>query len=154
MKINFRPATSADIPLLRAFEQKLVAHERTIEPTLKPDGILEYYDIPKLIEDKENTLVLIAEVDGQPIGCGFGQIRAKDSCYTKNHNGYIGLVYIDEAHRGHNYSGKLMDTLRKWFKTKNINEIVLQVYSGNTGAIKAYEKYGFTPYSIILKIEN
>ncbi len=78
---------------------------------------MEYYDIPKLVEDKENTLVLITEIDGKPIGCGFGQIRLKDSYYTKTHNGYIGLVYVDKAHHGHNYSGQLMDVLKKWLYT-------------------------------------
>lgn len=153
MSVKFRPATPSDIPLLRNFESKLVAHERAAEPTLIQEGPLEYYDIPKLIEDSENVKMLIAQIDGEAVGCGFGQIKENDPCYNEKHYGYIGLMYVDESHRGKNIGGLIIENLVKWLHEKDISEICLKVYASNAGAVKTYEKYGFKHYIYEMKLQ-
>jgi len=146
MNLTFRKATLDDVPLLRDFEARLVEHERGIEPTLKQEGTLEYYDIPKLIEDTGNATVLIAEIDGVAVGCGLGQIKKNDACYNDPRYGYIGLMYVDEPQRGKNVGGSIVQELNNWFSSNGINEIRLKVYANNPSAIRAYEKYGFEPF--------
>lgn len=145
MEIQLRPATPADVPTLRAFESQLVAHERSVVPTLKQEGVLEYYDIPALIADEEKSIVLLAEVNGIPVGCGLGQIRANDACYTEAHFGYIGLMYVSPEQRGKGIVQKIIDRLKAWFESKGISEIHLKVFANNPMAIRAYEKCGFEP---------
>lgn len=154
MNLTFRKATLEDVPLLRGFEAKLVDHERAVEPTLKQEGVLEYYDIPKLIEDTRNAIVLIAEIDGVAVGCGLGQIKENDACYDESHYGYIGLMYVDESQRGKNVGGSIVQELNNWFRSKGINEIRLKVYANNPGAIGAYEKYGFEPFINEMKLRK
>ncbi len=146
MNLTFRKATLEDVPLLRGFESKLVEHERAVEPTLKQEGVLEYYDLPKLIEDTRNALVLIAEIDGVAVGCGLGQIKENDPCYDESHYGYVGLMYVDKSQRGKNVGGSIIQEVTNWFRSQGINEVRLKVYASNPGAIRAYEKYGFEPY--------
>lgn len=146
MNLKFRKATLDDVPLIRGFEQKLVNHERGVEPSLKQEGTLEYYDIPKLIEDTRNAIVLIAEIDGVAVGCGLGQIKENDPCYNESHYGYVGLMYVDESQRGKNVGGSIVQELTNWFRSQDINEVRLKVYANNSGAVRAYERYGFEPY--------
>lgn len=154
MNIRFRKAVLSDVPLLRSFESRLVEHERALEPTLLQEGPLEYYDIPKLIEDPENSLVLVAEIGGEPVGCGLGQIKKNDPCYKETHYGYIGLMFVDESQRGKNVGGSVVQELITWFRNKGIREIRLKVYASNPGAVKAYEKYGFEHYIHEMKLKN
>ncbi|MCF7568299.1 GNAT family N-acetyltransferase [Sabulilitoribacter arenilitoris] len=41
------------------------------------------------------------------------------------------------------HNSLIINALLKWCKTKNINEIRLDVYENNPSAIKAYKKAGF-----------
>ena len=152
MNIYFRRATLADIPLLSNFENKLIAHERTTEPTLIQEGALQYYDIPKLIKDTVNATVLIAEIDGKSVGCGLGQIKENGSCYNEKYYGYIGFMYVDEEQRGKNIGGSIIQELITWFRSKEINDVHLKVYASNAGAIRAYQKYGFEHYIHEMKL--
>lgn len=154
MNIRFRKATLSDVALLRGFESKLVAHERAVEPTLIQEGPLEYYEIPNLIEDSENALVLVAEMDGDPVGCGLGQIRKNDPCYNETYYGYIGLMYVEPSQRGKNIGSSIVQELTAWFRAKNIREVRLKVYASNPGAVKAYEKYGFEHYIHEMKLRQ
>lgn len=81
-KLIFRIADSRDIALLRDFESRLVAYEQPIESTLQ-DGPLQYYHLELLLADRENTQILIAHLDGKPVGCGLGQIRNNEPIYRE-----------------------------------------------------------------------
>lgn len=153
MDIRLRYAELSDVPLLRNFESKLVAHERSVEPTLIQKGPLEYYKIPELIED-DNANIVIAEVDGAPIGCGLGQIKENDFYNNEKQYGYIGLMYVEESQRGKNIGGLIIQELVDWFGTKGINEIRLKVYASNPTAVEAYKKYGFEHYVHDMKLKK
>lgn len=153
MTLTFRAASMADLPLLRTFESKLDSHERKLEPTLKQQGVWGNYDIPALINDKARVLVLIAEVNGQPVGCGFAHIKDNEPYYNKPKYGYLAFIYVDESQRGKKIGSAIIDQLTRWLHTHNIDEITLMAYATNTEAIKAYKKYGFEPYLIEMKLK-
>lgn len=69
------------------------------EQTLQQEGSLEYYHLEKLLEDSENTMALIAELSGVPMGCGFGQRRKNEPFNKEKFYGYIALC-MSIAHRG------------------------------------------------------
>jgi len=46
-----------------------------------------------------------------------------------------------------------MAELKNWCKSKNLNEIQLQVYDENNSAIRAYEKAGFKKHMVIMRME-
>lgn len=144
MPIQIRKATLSDLEVLDAFQQKLIAHERTVEPVIKQEEPFRYYNIRALLDGSRQAIVMIAEADGIPVGSGFGEIRQNDHFFSDPLQGYIGLIYVDEAYRGHHISALIMDEIVQWFHKAGVHHIRLKVYANNTSALKAYEKYGFT----------
>ncbi|WP_108868152.1 GNAT family N-acetyltransferase [Aquimarina aquimarini] len=145
-----RPAHTEDLPVLLHFEQKIIETERPMDPTLKK-GKISYYDIESYITAK-HTEVIVAEIDGKVIGSGYGQIRDRKDFFKQRQLGYIGFIYVEEAHRGKGISQQILQTLNNWFKTKGIEEIRLTVYEKNPRAIKAYEKAGFEKHFVEMRI--
>lgn len=154
MQLTFRQATLADLPTLRGFEEKLDAHERNLEPTLKKHKVWDYYDIPKLIRDAKKVLVLIAEINGQPVGCGFAEIKDNERHYIKPQYGYLTLIYVNESQRGKKIGRAIIEQLINWLHTHQIDEITLIAYATNTDALRAYKKYGFEPYIVEMKLKE
>jgi RimJ/RimL family protein N-acetyltransferase len=150
-EIIIRPATKADIASIQLLEQEIIRHERTIVDALKQDEAIHYYDIPFLVSDTENSLLLVVELDKQIIGCGFGEIRINEAYYKEKHFGYIGLMCVDEKHRGNGYSGMIINRLMEWFKQKGLKEVKLKVFPGNAGGIKSYSRLGFQDHMIEMK---
>lgn len=148
---SIRKATLDDLPVLLEFEQALIKAERPMDSTIK-DGEISYYDIADFI-NQNNTEVLIAEIDSKIVASGYAQIK-KDRHYLKHDlQGYLGFMYVDEAHRGRGLNKLIVDDLIIWCKSKGINEIRLAVYQDNPSAIKAYEKVGFKKHLITMRLD-
>lgn len=148
-----RPATLDDVDQVRLLEKELINHERGITPTIKEGEELRYQNIPGLIADKDKTNLLVMEMDGQVIACGFGQIRENEDAYKEQYFGYIGMMSVKHSYRGKGYGRDIIQALVAWFKTKNIQEVKLQVFAGNPGALKAYKKLGFEDFLTIMRLE-
>lgn len=150
--INIRPATLDDLPILLDFEQKIIETERPLDPTLKDQEKINYYNLETYITDK-NTKVLIAEIGNKIVGSGFGQIRNRKNFFKQQQLGYIGFLYVKEEFRGLGINQKVIKSLCDWFKSLHIEEIRLNVYSKNARAIRAYEKAGFTQHIIQMRVD-
>lgn len=61
-------------------------------------------------------------------------------------------MFVPEQHRGNGYNRLIINALLKWCKSKNVNEIRLDVYQNNLSAIKAYEKSGFKKHLINMRL--
>ncbi|WP_103071710.1 GNAT family N-acetyltransferase [Aquimarina sediminis] len=147
-----RPAKIEDLPTLLEFEQKIIETERPMDPTLKT-GKINYYDIGAYIT-AHHTQVVVAEVDGETVGSGYGQIRDCKDYFKQKQLGYIGFIYVKEDFRGKGISQKILQNLIDWFKTKEIEEIRLTVYDKNPRAIRAYEKAGFEKHLVEMRINT
>ena len=148
---HIRTATQQDLPTLLDFEQKIIATERPMDPTLIQDKAISYYPIKAYI-DADDTAVLVAEHEQQIIGSIYGQIRPRKDFFQTTHLGYIGFMYVKTAFRGQAVTKLLIDAITAWFKQQGINEIILHVYAKNPRAIRAYEKVGFTSHLIEMRL--
>jgi len=142
MSIKIRKATLADLNILDDFLQQLIKVERPMDVSLEQVRHITYYDISELIKSEQSEL-FVATVNNQVVGSGYGQIRQNKNYFTQKEHGYVGFMFIIEAHRGKGISQLLLNKIFSWFKSKNIKETRLSVYSENPSAIKAYEKVGF-----------
>ncbi|MBE7175846.1 MAG: GNAT family N-acetyltransferase [Mucilaginibacter polytrichastri] len=140
-QIQIRPATQGDIPFLLAFEQGVIAAERTFDETLKDDPV-HYYDLKKLISSEGSTL-LVAETDGRVIASGYARIQPAKPYLKHERYAYLGFMFVVPEWRGKGLNGKMIDALRKWAGEKGVEEIRLEVFADNAPAIRAYEKAGF-----------
>ncbi len=145
-----RTAKIEDLPILLDFEQKLIEAERPMDVTLKKEKI-SYYSIEDYIK-ADHTEVIVAEVDGEIAGSGYGQIRDRLDYFQQKQLGYIGFMYVKEEHRGKGVSQAIIKCLYDWFKAKDLEEIRLTVYEKNPRAIRAYEKVGFEKHLIEMRI--
>lgn len=98
----------------------------------------------------ENTLFLIAELEGKPVGYVLGGIFEENEL-SDNGTGRIGLLdelFVNDTSRGLGLGQRLLDETIKWMKTQNINRIKLHAYSWNNNAKKLYERNGFSKYAV------
>ncbi|QDV22561.1 GNAT family N-acetyltransferase [Aureliella helgolandensis] len=150
MHIVIRPATAIDLPILLTFEQGIIAAERSYDETLLPDPI-SYYDISELIASPEAE-VIVAELDGTLIGSGYARRKASRHYTEPAFHAYIGFLYVVPEHRGKGVNKRVLDALFTWARANDLPEVHLTVYPGNEPALRAYEKVGFEPHILEMRM--
>jgi GNAT superfamily N-acetyltransferase len=145
-----RPAVLQDLPLLLLFQQGVVEAERPFDPTLRP-GELSYYDIEALLISPQVCL-LVAEQQGQVIGSGYARIEEAKLYLRHSHYAYLGFMYVRADYRGQGVNTQILGALRQWAAARGLTEMRLDVYVGNAGAVQAYEKFGFRPHVLEMRL--
>ncbi|WP_035093560.1 GNAT family N-acetyltransferase [Aquimarina macrocephali] len=146
-----RTAIIEDLPILLDFEQKIIEAERPMDPTLIQDKKISYYSVKDYVLS-DHTEVVVAEIEGEIVGSGYGQIRDRKNFFKQKQLGYIGFMYVKDQHRGKGVSQKIIKYICDWFASKNLEEIRLTVYDQNPRAIRAYEKVGFKKHLIEMRV--
>jgi len=139
--ISIRSANINDMCTLLEFEQHIISVERPYDSSLKDDPI-SYYDLKELILS-ETAEVLLAEINYKIIGSGYAQIRESKPYLKHDYHSYLGFMYVDYNYRGNGVNKIILNALKEWSKSKNVNNFSLDVYAENKVAIRAYEKVGF-----------
>lgn len=65
--------------------------------------------------------------------------------------GEIESIFIEEKYRKHGLGDKLMQSALKWFESREIKDIEINVVYANDGALPFYERHGFHIGNYILK---
>jgi len=99
----------------------------------------------------KDALVLIAEVDGHPVGYAFSFIKRNIHVFAIDKIGYISDMYVNKKYQGRGIGSKFKNKTIKWFQEKKIRHISLIVLHDNEHARKVYEKWGFFNYSIEMR---
>ncbi|WP_106793146.1 GNAT family N-acetyltransferase [Aquimarina sp. Aq78] len=146
-----RTAIIEDLPILLDFEQKIIEAERPMDPTLIQDKKISYYSVKDYVLS-DHTEVVVAEIEGEIVGSGYGQIRDRKNFFKQKQLGYIGFMYVKDEHRGKGVSQEIIKYICDWFASKNLEEIRLTVYDQNPRAIRAYEKVGFKKHLIEMRV--
>ena len=148
-EIRIRKASLNDLKSLLAFEQDLIKTERPFDPTIKPDPV-NYYDLRTMLTAPQ-VEVVVAEVNNKIIASGYARIDRSKSFLKHEHHAYLGFMYVLPEFRGQGLNKKIIDALKNWAATQDISEFRLEVYYENVSAIKAYEKIGFSRYSLEMR---
>ena len=148
--LNYRKAELGDISQLLDLEQRVIKTERPFNRSIKDDQTL-YYDVKDLITSSHSYL-LVAEDKNSIIGTGYAQIRQSKSYLKHDIHSYLGFMYVSPDYRGQGINKNIIDKLIIWSKSKGAKDFYLDVYSQNISAIKAYEKVGFKPCLVEMKL--
>jgi len=148
-EINIRKASLNDLEQLLAFEQDLIKTERPFDPTIKADPV-NYYDLKGMLIAPHVELA-IAETSNRIIASGYARIDKSKLFLKHDNHAYLGFMYVLPEFRGKGLNKRIMDHLKNWAALQNINEFRLEVYYNNIAAIKAYEKIGFSRYSLEMR---
>ncbi|MBT4679412.1 MAG: GNAT family N-acetyltransferase [Flavobacterium sp.] len=149
--ITIRKATTEDLSILYEFEQGVLHAERPMDKTLKLKNTY-YYDIPNLINDS-NVELVVGEINGVTVGCGYARIKQARDCFQFDQFSYLGFMFTKEDYRGKGVNKTIMNYLYDWSLSKGIYEVRLEVYPSNNAAIKAYEKVGMQATMHTMRID-
>jgi aminoglycoside 6'-N-acetyltransferase len=141
--MNLRPASPADLPLLRSWDAK--PH---VIAASGADGAFDWEaELPRCVGWRE---LLIAEVDGRPVGV----MQIIDPTEEETHYwGEIasGLRAIDiwigeELDLGRGYGTRMMQlALARCFVEPTVRAVLIDPLASNTRACRFYERLGFRP---------
>ncbi len=149
MSLTVRQAIHADLPVLLQFEQGVITAERPFDVTLSA-GAVRYYDIPALI-DSPTAELLVAELNGEVIACGFARVESSAGFLRHTRHAYLGFIYVKPEHRGKRYSAEILSALKLWIRQQGITEVRLEAYVANTSAITSYERGGFEKHMVVMR---
>ena len=66
--------------------------------------------------------------------------------------GEIDSLFVSSAHRSNGIGHAFMSRSMDWLGSQNVRSILIAVLSGNEGAQKFYERYGFAPRSVQMNL--
>lgn len=154
MTIQF--ANNSHIPgLIRLLYQVGNVHHQ-IRPDIFRPGALKYNeaDLKALLNDE--TKPVFVAVEGETVlGYCFCQIEdcRGSGVLTDRVEIYIDDLCVEESSRGQGIAKRLYRHTCAWAKDLGCAFVTLNVWCGNDGAMKFYEKMGMTPRKIFMEVE-
>ena len=149
--MNIVKAESRHIPgMLRLLGQVGQVHHE-IRPDIFRDGALKYDEaaLEELLRDEKRP-IFIGEEGSEVLGYCF--------CVVKDYRGsgvqtdrvelYIDDLCVEETLRGQGVAKALYAAVLDYAKTLSCDAVTLNVWCGNDGAMKFYEKAGLKPQKI------
>ncbi len=141
-----RKATVDDIPAISELYREQFREMSKLIPDFIKEGDQSVEFLEKTISNDDSD-ILVYEDNGNVVG--FILLQAKErpdfDFMRPGKYCYIMDIIVTEAHRNKGFGTALMNSANDWAKEQNCNFVNLDVLVNNHGAIKLYEKLGFTP---------
>jgi GNAT superfamily N-acetyltransferase len=148
--LTYREAVLDDLPRLLEIEQLLVEAERPFDADIKAHKTF-YYDITEQIINPDFHLIVL-EHQTDIVGVGYAQLRTSKPAHRPETHAYLGFMYVSANLRGQGINRHIVGLLAQWSQDNGAEALYLDVYSKNLSAIRAYEKVGFTPCLVEMKL--
>lgn len=153
MNICIRQATPADQPHLLRWTMALQAYETTHgKAMLTVSENIEQHIAQWLIDlqKNSNTLILIAEADGVPVGFILGLWQAQPNLFTiYQSHGCVQLIWVDDDYRQHGVAAQLLNQMTAVLKELGAGYIEIQHIAAHIPAVHFWQKQGYEPCGII-----
>jgi ribosomal-protein-alanine N-acetyltransferase len=134
-----RPATPADLPLVRGLWQAFDA-EIPDAPWRDEDSDHDLAEVEKAIG---TNVVLLAEEDGVPVGLA---VAAKKGARL----GFLSILYVRPEARHRDVAADLVRETAVRLREQGAEVLELEVLASNQGARAVYERWGFSPVELTL----
>ena len=151
-EISIRPASSADVRTIGRLGAALVRlhheldAERFLEATSQTEhGYASY--VRSQLANRE-TIVLVAEREGQVLGYTLAGIEGVDYMSLRGPAGVLNDLIVDPAYRGQGVGRLLLDAIISRLKSLNAPRVVLSTAAKNKSAQRFFERNGFRPTMI------
>ena len=146
-----RRAEPRDIPGMIALLYQVGDVHHDIRPDIFRENAIKYTpeQLEVLLQD-ENSPIFIYDIDGCVAGYCFCQIRAYagSTVLTDRTELYIDDLCEEVSRRGQHIGSALYDHAVAFAQEIGCQFLTLNVWCGNEGAMKFYEKAGLTPRNI------
>ena len=149
-----RRAEARDIPGMIALLYQVGGVHHDIRPDIFRENAIKY--TPEQLEElllDENSPIFIYDIDGCVAGYCFCQIRefTDSTVLTDRTELYIDDLCVEVTRRGQGIASALYAYVCDYAKAQGCAFITLNVWCGNDGAMKFYEKAGLTPRNITME---
>jgi len=128
---------------------EFMRYSRDIDPVFTPqDGAIPIFikEYLRPAMEAENSLVLVALDEGNAIGYSYSLINEKSSLEDREKYGCIHDLFITVAHRRKGIGEKMLGEILKWFHSRDIYRIELDVLTQNQIASSFWEKHAFKDF--------
>ena len=149
--MHIRFAETRDIPGMIALLQQVGEVHHQIRPDLFRSGAQKYdhADLEHLLKDP-NRPILVCDQEGFVAGYAFCILQdiQEDTVLCDRKVLYIDDICVDEARRGQGIATALYNRVVEFARELGCRSVTLNVWCGNDGAMKFYEKCGMKPQKI------
>ena len=146
-EISIRPASSADVRAIGRLGAALVRlhheldAERFLEATSQTEhGYASY--VRSQLANRE-TIVLVAEREGQVLGYTFAGIEGVDYMSLRGPAGVLHDIVVDPDHRGLGIGRGLLDATLDALAKRGVPRVVLSTAERNESAQRMFARAGF-----------
>jgi len=149
--VTLRPARDDDRPTLVDHHFALNVHEHAVSPNRRTDRAGGEASLAETEERIARTggVTVVAESDGRVVGhlaltfeAGPAYVRAEEQPYA-----YVAVLYVEAAERGRGIARALLSEAERIAVARGLKTLMVSVQSSNTEAERAYDRFGFRPYS-------
>ena len=148
--MTIRRAEVRDIPGMIALLYQVGGVHHDIRPDIFRENAIKYTpeQLEELLQDDKSPIFIYD--DGFVAGYCFCQIRelTDSTVLTDRKELYIDDLCVDKNRRGQGIATALYAHVCDYAKAQGCSFITLNVWCGNEGAMKFYEKAGMTPRNI------
>ena len=154
--MEIRLAQNRDIPGMIALLYQVGGVHHEIRPDIFRSGAIKYTEgeLDEILRD-ENRPIFVAVEDGFVQGYCFCIHRAYEgsTVLTDRKELYIDDLCVDETCRGQGVAKALYEHVCGYAREYGCRFVTLNVWCGNDGAQRFYEKMGMKPRSINMEAE-
>ena len=147
MDLNVRPATVDDYSAVCVLFAEVDALHRDNLPHIfrQPEGVAREKDYYLGLIADENVALLVADVDGSPVGFGHAILRDAPGMpiFVPRRYAVIDSLVVKSGFRNRGIGRALVDRVQEWALAKGAGSIELNVYEFNEKAVSFYESLGY-----------
>jgi ribosomal protein S18 acetylase RimI-like enzyme len=150
-----RPAVAADIPEIVAIWGELAHYHAGLDDAFAPSARWqeEYRYFIRSLLGRDDALAVVAFDDRRLVGYGVGRISLLPGFFDRRRRGYIHDVVTREPYRRRGIGGRIVKALLQWMQEADVSSVELTVAVRNKGAVRFWERMGFSTYMHHMKRE-
>jgi len=121
-----------------------------IDPIFTPrDGAVPGFEeeMVRRLMKSENGLVMVALDGERVVGYSLSEIHEPMKGFKLEEFGYVHHIAITADYRQKGIGENMFDEILKWFRSKGIDRVELEVTARNQVAYSFWKKHGFTDYA-------
>ncbi len=154
--MTIRRADVRDIPGMIALLHQVGEVHHVIRPDIFRANALKYTpeQLEELLRD-ETKPIFICDEDDFVAGYCFCVLKAfrNHETFTDRTEFYIDDLCVDEGRRNQGIATALFDHAVAYARQRRYDAVTLNVWCGNDGAMKFYEKAGLKPRNILMEMK-
>jgi ribosomal protein S18 acetylase RimI-like enzyme len=153
--MNIRIANEMHVSGIVSLWKDYIDFHAQLDPffTRKKDGEKRYMKYIMEQIHLSKSLVLVGLVNDQVVAYSLSQIKMYPPVFQKYTYGYISDMAVRAEYQKKGLGDMMLECIVKWFKSKNIHRIELQVFSHNMVGNSFWRKHGFKNFKYVMKIE-